>query len=250
MTPAEHGDALEAEGIALVEAAAGLALAHEVPTCPGWQVRHLLRHVGYVHRWAARCLGASLAARVDPASEAEVLHAEVPDGGLLSWVAAGHRELIATLRAAPADLRCWTFVEAASPLQFWARRQAHETSVHRVDAQIAAGALPTVSASFAADGVDELVIGFAGRSGRIRGHSGRVLALRATDAARAWRVEIGARGQLTVSRGSGPADCTVAGPAGDLSRALWNRLGPERLAGGGDARLLAGWRRDVRITWS
>ncbi|WP_435839745.1 maleylpyruvate isomerase N-terminal domain-containing protein, partial [Streptomyces anulatus] len=22
-------------------------------TCPGWQIRHLLRHTGMVHRWAA-----------------------------------------------------------------------------------------------------------------------------------------------------------------------------------------------------
>lgn len=33
---------------------------------------------------------------------------------------------------------CWTFLDAPSPLAFWARRQAHETAIHRADAQLAA----------------------------------------------------------------------------------------------------------------
>ena len=55
-----------------------------------------------------------------------------------------------------------------SPLAFWARRQAHETAVHRYDAQSAAPGGPPAPAgafdpAFAADGVDELIMGFAAR---------------------------------------------------------------------------------------
>ena len=43
------------------------------------------------------------------------------------------------LRSAPADLDCFTFLPAESARHFWARRQAHETAIHRVDAENAAG---------------------------------------------------------------------------------------------------------------
>ena len=39
----------------------------------------------------------------------------------------------------PTTCECWTFLPAPSPRAMWARRQAHETAIHRVDAQLAAG---------------------------------------------------------------------------------------------------------------
>ena len=51
----------------------------------------------------------------------------------------GCADLVAALAAAPDDLECWTFLPAPSPRAMWARRQAHETAIHRVDAELAAG---------------------------------------------------------------------------------------------------------------
>jgi len=53
----------------------------------------------------------------------------------------------AALSAAPPDLRCWTFLPAPSPLAMWARRQAHETTVHRVDAELAAASVAPPAAT-------------------------------------------------------------------------------------------------------
>ena len=55
-----------------------------------------------------------------------------------------------TLRTADPAVRCWTFLPAPSPLAFWARRQAHETAIHRADAQLAAGPVTPFAADFAA----------------------------------------------------------------------------------------------------
>ena len=52
MRIAEHIAALDEEGARLAEAADRAGLDEPVPTCPGWQVRDLLRHVSGVHRWA------------------------------------------------------------------------------------------------------------------------------------------------------------------------------------------------------
>ena len=56
--------------------------------------------------------------------------------------------------------------DAPAPREFWARRQAHETTIHMVDAQSALlGRVPStdeagISSAFAADGLDELLRGF------------------------------------------------------------------------------------------
>lgn len=45
-------DALREEGNRLADTADGLPPEAAVPTCPGWTVRDLLRHLGGIHRWA------------------------------------------------------------------------------------------------------------------------------------------------------------------------------------------------------
>lgn len=52
MDIAEHIKYLTLEGQLLADAAEQAGPDAEVPTCPGWHVRDLLRHTGMVHRWA------------------------------------------------------------------------------------------------------------------------------------------------------------------------------------------------------
>ena len=54
MEIAEHVNALRREGEWLADAAERAGLDAPVPPCAPWQVKDLLRHTGYVHRWAAR----------------------------------------------------------------------------------------------------------------------------------------------------------------------------------------------------
>jgi hypothetical protein len=78
---------------------------------------------------------------VDRASEAAILAGGPGDDELPGWFREGHASLVRVLEAADPDMTCWTFLDAPSSVAFWARRQAHETAIHRVDAeQAAAGA--------------------------------------------------------------------------------------------------------------
>ncbi|MEU4871492.1 maleylpyruvate isomerase family mycothiol-dependent enzyme [Streptomyces sp. NPDC021608] len=233
---------LEREGRALAAAAAEAGPDAKVPTCPDWQVRDLLRHTGTVHRWATSFVAAGHTEFI-PFGEPPDLDGEA----LLDWFREGHLRLVATLSDASPDVACWHFLPAPSPLAFWARRQAHETAVHRVDADAArgrdiAGAARDMDAGFAADGVDELLRGFHARPrSRVRTREPAVLRVRATDAADAvWTVRLSAEPPVTERGGAGAADCEISGPAAALYLSLWNRLPLPTVSG--DASLAALWR--------
>ena len=164
METGEHIAALQRDGQLLADAARRAGLTAAVPSCPPWQVRDLLRHTGYVHRWAAGYVAEQHAEyQPDEPSESEVLLGGPPDPELIDWFRAGHAELVRTLTAADPGLACWTVVPGPSPLAAWARRQAHETAIHRVDAELAAGGVTPFPVDFAVDGIDELLVAMFGR---------------------------------------------------------------------------------------
>ncbi|WP_030930966.1 maleylpyruvate isomerase family mycothiol-dependent enzyme [Streptomyces sp. NRRL S-646] len=246
METAEFVEILEREGRLLAAAAEEAGTGAKVPTCPDWQVRDLVRHIGMVHRWAA-------------AFVAEGHTSYHPDGGLpdldgdelLAWFRDGHRYLVDTLASAPPDVQCWHFLPAPSPLAFWSRRQAHETTVHRIDAESARGGVPSgIDPAFAADGIDELLRGFHARPrSKVRSDEPRVLRVRATDRDGAvWTVRLSQQPPVAVRDAAGDADCEVAGPAAQLHSALWNRLPFPSVTG--DSAVAALWHEKSAVTWS
>ncbi|MGW7272655.1 maleylpyruvate isomerase family mycothiol-dependent enzyme [Streptomyces sp. NPDC054864] len=228
MKISEHLEVLDAEGKLLARVAEAAGPQARVATCPDWAVRDLLKHTGAVHRWAASYVTEGHDDRL-PLGDAPDL-----DGAeLVDWYRQAHGGLVATLRAAAPDVRCWAFLPAPSPLEFWARRQAHETTIHRVDAESARGGAPSpIGTEFAADGIDELLRGFHARSrSRVRTQEPRILRVRATDAGAeaVWTVHLSQEPPVTV-RGEGkgggdggPAECELSGRAEHLYLALWNR---------------------------
>ena len=241
-----HIKAIQEHGVCLADAAERAGLDAPVPTCPEWQVRDLVGHQGQVHRWAS-----TFVAKAHPDSDLAL--ANLPaDDELLTWFRDGHARLVDTLNRAPADLECWTFLPAPSPLAFWARRQAHETTIHRVDAEAADGKQLEVAPSLAVDGIDELLLGFWSRKrGRLVADPALTLGIRTTDAQPddSWTVVIGPEGR-DVTRGEASGDCVVAGRASDVYQFLWNRRGDDAVQITGDPAVLTLWRDKARITFS
>lgn len=219
-----------------------------VPTCPGWSVRDLARHTGGVHRWA-RAQVAEARQQLTDADLEEVVGAGPADADLGGWLREGVAELATTLAGAPPDLACATFLPAASPVAMWARRQAHETGIHRADAEGATGPVTAYPVEVAVDGIDELLTCFAPR--RRTGVTSRVersLAVVASDADAGWLVRVTPEG-VRAARGVGSAEATVSGPASDVLLLLWNRRGTAGLDLAGDGSLLDLWRDGVRVRW-
>jgi uncharacterized protein (TIGR03083 family) len=171
------------------------------------------------------------------------------DAELLDWYRAGHAELIAALTAAPADLAAATFLPAPSPLAFWARRQAHETGIHRADAEAAAGGpVADFPADFAQDGIAELLQGFARRRSNAVAEQA-TMQLVASDGPN-WSVTFG--GERIVAEPSaaefGRADVVVRGSSADLYLWVWNRASAAEVSG--DERIAQLWRDTVRVRWN
>jgi uncharacterized protein (TIGR03083 family) len=262
MEISDYIHALNDQGAMLASGADFGGLDAAVPTCPPWRTRDLLRHVGYVHRWAARYVADQVTDMMPELTEAEQLAAGPPDDQLIGWFLDGLSSLTNTLASADPATRVWTFFPAASPLTFWARRQAHETAIHCADSQHAAGLRHSYPAGFAADGIDELLMGFFGRDpvdplavANVGGT--RILLVQAADTGDEWRVllaEGGDKIMMTARGSSAPeaAACTLTGPASGLYLLLWNRAEPgdAGVTVSGDEQLLRAWRSGMCVTWA
>ena len=259
-----HIEALRDAARRLSAAAAEAGPDAAVPSCPDWVVRDLVRHQGGVHRWAAGIITTPRTEHWDVELD-EVVGTWPDDADLLAWFDAGADALVTVLSQADPGLQCWTFLPAPSPLAFWARRQAHETSIHGVDAELATGRpVSPFPAEVAADGVGELLEGFVPRGGRLTADPPRTLRVRCSDATADWLVSIGpdrvrtTRGDGQASgdgrasgdgQASGDADCEITGTAQDLYLTLWNRRQPGCLRMTGDGEVLDLFLNRVRVRW-
>jgi uncharacterized protein (TIGR03083 family) len=253
----EHIDALRHQGTLLADAAERAGLDAAIPPCPAWQVKDLLRHTGYIHRWAAKHITDCPDTVLDGPPEEDILRGGAADPDLLAWFRVGHAALVQTLSTADPGLVCATFMDAPSPLAFWARRQAHETAIHRADADSASGVRPEYEPDFAADGIDELIMGF-GQRRKYRPSADGDASMRvgATDTGHAWHVgteggRLQARREDSGPDSASPAACTVTGPASGVYLFLWHRS-DAALVGvtiSGDAGFLELWQSSVRVRW-
>jgi uncharacterized protein (TIGR03083 family) len=219
-----------------------------VPTCPDWTVRDLVRHVGEVHAWARTHVTDLRGERNDDVSTFRTWPAD-DDAALIDWYRHGHAALVAALEKADPDADFFGFLPGWRGTRFWARRQAHETTMHRVDAQSVTGAVSATTPGFALDGIDELLHGFyARRPSRLVSDHPLEFVLRAPDAGRAWSVSIGADG-VTATDGETQGWASVSGNAFDLYLLLWNRRELEGLEVQGDPAGLATWREKATVSW-
>ena len=145
--------------------------------------------------------------RADDEACADVEREGLASPDLLAWLDEGAKDLLSTLAFAPADLDVWFFLkDSPGPRQGWARRQCHETTIHAVDAMAAArGSVPPaaetwIHAELAADGVDELLMGFVPRRRTgLELPEPRTVVVRTTDTRQAWTLRVGEAGPRPAS---------------------------------------------------
>ncbi|MEF3112612.1 maleylpyruvate isomerase family mycothiol-dependent enzyme [Streptomyces chrestomyceticus] len=228
--------------------------AATVPTCPGWNLGQLIRHVNGAHRWVETIVGTRSTEPVSDelVNETPKLAGEDP-AELGALLAEGAARLSDTLRAAGPDVPVWTVAPGGTPV-FWARRMTHETALHRADATLAAGREYVLDADVARDALDEWMgfhaveeIAEEQPGAPVLLGPGRTLHFHATDTEAEWFVDL--TGEAPVWRPTHEkAAVAVRGTVTDLVLFLYGR---PAVAGGvetiGDRELLEVWLERTRF---
>ena len=250
----DHLDLLNAETDRFIAAVRQADGAAPVLSCPDWTADDLLWHLTEVHAYWAAILGTG--AVTDQESEAvEAAKPSRPDDreATIALLVEGTAALISQLAARADEEPAYSWFPPDQTVGFTRRMQVHEATMHRVDAELAAG-LPSapISPEVAADGIAhgvEVMWGWWGTNPgfEFRPTSG-IVELRASDGA-SWLVQPGRWGGTgqsgkeydepgAVLADEGNPAATVDGTVEELYRWLWGR-GGEPAASGDDTALAA-----------
>ncbi|NUR50571.1 MAG: maleylpyruvate isomerase family mycothiol-dependent enzyme [Hamadaea sp.] len=209
----------------LLGVAVGDHVGAKVPTCPDWTIADLVEHVSmvYLHKVETMRLGA-----FPQPWPPEDLPPEAPADRLTRAYAA----LMAEFARHSPESTVQTWYEPDQTVGFWIRRMVHETVIHRVDGELAAGQSPTeVPDDVALDGIDENLRAFLAYqviqwpeefAEALAGCGGETLLVSA--GGRAWLVEL-RPGTVTVEDADPgtAADATVSGSPSGVLLWLWRR---------------------------
>ncbi|MBV8932718.1 MAG: maleylpyruvate isomerase N-terminal domain-containing protein, partial [Kutzneria sp.] len=121
--------ALREQGTALRASAALAGPDAHVPNCPEWTVKSLVHHVAGVYAFATAAVAGG---DRDQAPERSTQPEEWT--ALLACFDDRFGALTELLADTDPQTSAWTFPGAPRTVAFWSRRQAHETSIHRLDA--------------------------------------------------------------------------------------------------------------------
>jgi uncharacterized protein (TIGR03083 family) len=238
--------ALRADSPALQDAVEQAGPEAAVPSCPDWTVADLAEHVTSTLRWVRETVARGVTTHPEQAPLA--LPAQDWDAVLDGL----RRELtgtIETLEALDADFPAWNWAPQAKKAGFWQRRMAHEVSVHRWDAEAAAGRATPIETKLAADGIGEVLdtwLPAGKRKGPTDLHG--VVHLTASDAGYEWFVRLRGPGVALLDTGTildsddHHPRAEATGTASDLLLSLMGRQRTERLVVSGDPRLISALR--------
>ncbi|TQS46236.1 maleylpyruvate isomerase family mycothiol-dependent enzyme [Cryptosporangium phraense] len=196
-----------------------------VPTCPGWTLNQLLRHLGRGHRWAAQIVRERRDEALDP-RQVEGGKPPADEPGALGWLRDSGRALLAAVEATGPRTPVWTFL-GPKPAGWWIRRRLHETTVHRADVAIALDTPYELAPGLAADAISEwidLIVAETGpgQRGSDSIEPGVSLHLHATDTDAEWTLRGGPDGVTCVPEHV-KSTTALRGPASELLLAITGR---------------------------
>ena len=217
--------------------AASLDLAAAVPGCPGWAVRDLLSHVigVYRHKIVALDSGEQPPQR-DVGDWGDLAEDEDPRDVLRTEYAA----LRERLTARDPLTATWAWWPSEQTLGFWIRRMAHETAVHRWDAESAVHGLDGAAAipdDVATDGIDELLGWLRWEWGEERQDDAAGQTVLVSTADHSWSLTF-EPAIVTVTAGGTDGAAFVAGSPSGLLLHVWGRPGDHGVATLGDTTAL------------
>ena len=225
------------EGGAVGAVAASGDLDAPVPSCPRWSLQKLVGHLGWVYNWVSE--------HIEQRSAAMLNRDDVPrppaGDAVIEWYAGAHARVLDALRDVDPDAEVWGWA-GINTGAFWHKRLAHESLIHRWDAENAVGEPGHIDSDLGADGVDELmdvIWPFQVRSAKDPLPEAS-LHLHRTDGDGEWLCRI-VDGRFVAERTHARGDAAVRGTGEQLDLVLWRRKAPGDVEVFGDAGVLAAW---------
>ena len=235
----------------LLARAGDAGLDADAPCCPDWTVGDVVAHTGAVHRHKTAIVAGRLSQ--NPESEA------APEHDVVDWYRDGLNRLLESLADADQAESVYSWVAADQTVGFWYQRMAHETLIHRVDAEQGHGRVSPIDPELAADGIDEVLTKFVGgypEWGTFTRDDGTVR-IACNDRPRQWDTSFGTFNGTSPSTGTeyedlealeviepvDQPDAVIEGTAADLDLWLWGRGPLEQLQLSGDEQLAHRLRR-------
>jgi uncharacterized protein (TIGR03083 family) len=229
----------------LTEHLDGADLAVPVPTCPGWNVSQLARHVDGGQRWACDIVATRASEQPSDVALRDLSGATDDDPDVLAAsLTHAAAALSAALTDAGPDAQMWCPVGEGGAA-FYARRFANETALHRADAALALEISYTLDKDVAADALDEWM-----ELGALPFHfevhpwmrellaPGRTIGLHATDTDAHWLLDL-TGDVIAWRRADEPAAAEIRGPVTDLLLTVYRRRPVSCVTG--DATLVDFW---------
>jgi uncharacterized protein (TIGR03083 family) len=208
-------------------------LSPAVPSCPGWTVTDLVRHVAEVYLHKVETMRQQKLP--DSWPPIELIHEEP-----LGLLDRGYADLTQEFADRTPEMPSPTWYGPDQTVGFWIRRMAQETVIHRIDAELAQGeTVAPIPEDLAIDGIDEVLVIFLGYGSEawleefesdLRAADPRPLLI--TAGGFAWVLTATPTGVRVAPGGSSDAAATVHGEPAALLRWLWGR--------GGDGVLIDG----------
>lgn len=220
-----------------------------VPSCPDWTLADLAWHLTEVQHFWGEIVEGLLE---DPEEGADLARPD-DDGALPDLFDDRSARLVRVLALRDPGDECWSWHAAGGSVGWVRRRQAHEALIHRVDAELSAGARSEIDTMLASDGIDEML------ASQIDGpmpdwgtlaNGEEVVRLHTNDTDRSWDLRFARfQGTSPVSGNTydlptvtrvDPVDephAVIEGAATDLDLWLWGRGPQDRLSVSGDDAL-------------
>lgn len=206
----------------------------KVPSCPEWTAVDLLDHLAETYDHKTQSMRLMRRPREDDAISRP--------GGAVDRFDAALADLLAEFDDRGPESLSYTWYGPDQTTGFWIRRMAHETVVHRADAELAAG-LPIgpVDSALALDGIDEMLmvmLSWGSKAYRdwaadsIAENDGLQVGVRA--GSRSWTAIVSVAGIDIADGDAAGTAATVSGTPGEVLLWLWRRLPLDALPVEGD----------------
>jgi uncharacterized protein (TIGR03083 family) len=218
---------------------ARMGLDAAVPSCPGWTVDSVVRHVAQVYEHKLEVL------RVG--GRPEDWPPDFSGREPLEWYDEARAAIVVALEKAGTELPTWTFNPRDATTAFWHRRMAHETVVHRIDVEQAHQVVTPIDPDLALDGIDEILYPTIGGPWWEEGDTEHPVdaTLRLTAAGRSWTLRLDATTVDVQQDADGDAAAEVFGEPAAVYLWLWGRVGDTAVEFAGDEEVVRAFRGRV-----